>query len=766
MNTSKTGGPFATPHAGESTNLASARRDPMFKVSAISLWKDHQWFLASSVPGSPTISINFEFELHDGSKSTESKYSILLESCKEVTWGMITVDSWWGARLKPSSVSSVSVGIRELFKWMVFNELQDFSQLNDVVQGEYLRDLPLLIVNRTAFYEFDFSKGLTDFLSDESLPNPDIELLAWSEVGDEGDDEDEDSEGVVPDGIEHSTPVMGCGKPEEVSKKGLSYSQASLRVNVIYYIFAQGASLAAHGLPTMPAEAFSGASAAEVTKQLAKHVVNRTPPLPDEVALPLLEEAIVWIDEKSHDVLRLQGLYLSEFDFARTMGPRQQWQYLNDVLHSFEFSVLDGGTEPWHGKIEAREVVRPEFDYEATLSPTQILRELVLTVRDAALTILLYLVGLRASEVCSPKIAETSDSLIPGCVSMRLNKAGTMELYFLHGLLSKGVDTPRAEQWLIGSCPCGSKILPITVRAIKVVESLFKPWRELSGLNQLFLNFSQPKSLPQSVSSVVPISRNAVGVGLKRFVYSRVDLSHLPDTNERAEDLWKYRDSRGWCIRAGQGRKTFAAYILESRTSLLPSVQHHFKHFNDSVTESAYFPAVFRLRQEAESVRAAETVNWFSMALDGVPIYGGMAGPISEWFDSLGLKELNKGEREEVLSNMVRLHDLRIFFSDHGNCLIKARPLASKCQQLSDTESWAAVAPNFEVRTPSMCAGCPCFVWDPSHLPFWIARGEELGRAVASADKGNLGEFRVLSERLDRTTQIIRLTQKGKRNVQ
>ncbi|MBG1251053.1 hypothetical protein [Burkholderia pseudomallei] len=58
-------------------------------ISSRSMWPDISWFLDSVNPGYPFYTICWHFELPDNSWSTDPQHFELLESFREVIWGMI-----------------------------------------------------------------------------------------------------------------------------------------------------------------------------------------------------------------------------------------------------------------------------------------------------------------------------------------------------------------------------------------------------------------------------------------------------------------------------------------------------------------------------------------------------------------------------------------------------------------------------------------------------------------------------------------------------
>lgn len=728
-------------------------RDPNFQVTPNSTWQAIFWQFEPLHGGIRKPSITWDFLLVDGRRSTDDLHKELLESFKEVLWGMLTRESFWGAPLSVSSVGRMSVGIRELFQWMVFKGYKSFADLTNVVQSQYVEDLSYILTNRSTFYQSDVLYDPEDYLDDSTLPNYD-ELRATYISTRRIVKQDDESWPLGGGGEFEGGSVGGEDDADEIDC-AYSYHQASLRVNTIYYIYAQKAALHEKNFAIYDGAPFGGSPSQKVSGRIATYVVNRLPPLPDEVALPIVQTAIRWIEERADDIAELQRLYLHYRELEVKAGMSKQSRNASlKALHDFQFSLSKDGM-PWRGPIVGESLYNFEYG-EVYLDTHQLMRTLLFRTRDAAMILLLYLVGLRTGELCSIEVSPT-DGNLPSCVEMRLSRDGLLELFFVKAIQTKGLAMPQERTWLIGCRPSGSIELPLVVKAISMVERLFAHWREISDSNRLFLTFSQPKALPNSGSNVRPIQSDVANAGLRTFIYHEVDLSGLPDTNRAGEELWKYRDSKGLNIRNLHWRKTFAAYILEARSSLLPAVAMHFKHLNDAMTESAYFPAVHRLRQDADAARAAETINWFSRAIEGVTLRGSMADLIDEWFDAEGLRKMSQADRERAITKVVLTHDLRIFFSGHGACFIKARPLESRCRQATGTAGWSATTPDYSARTPSMCGGCGCFAIDLTHLNYWEARESDSALALAQVPKNQLGEFRVLTARRNQAAQVLKL---------
>lgn len=714
-----------------------------FAVSSKSTWLDLIWFLDTKTPGRKER-IGWDFLLADGTRSTDSNYAELLEGFRVVFWGMLHDGLWYGKPLTVGSSGPFGVGMRELFIWMVWRGFRSFSSLKPNDLESYLDDLPALILDRQAFY---------NDLNADPLPIAEYHDSTFTEreVLDESFEEHESSEFTAsPESATFESlgpePAPGANEHDQEDEEEaeeddqFSYHQAYIRLNTLYYIFAQSPALEREGLGVMSTVPFGGQRVGVQVSLVAKHVKKITPPLPDEVAQPLLQSALCWIDTYSADVLELQSQYFALRNSLRAKNyavPTIKAKLVS-LLESFRFSCPPESDRPWHSAL----YVRASHD----------LRGLILRTRDACVLALEYFVGMRISEICSAKYGTETDDGFPHCIEVKRSKSGLIEMFFIDGLLSKGRRTPVPQQWLIGCRVVGSAELPPAVRAVVLLDALFRPWRN-ANFDALVGAFTNPHSLPWESSAENALSGTLLK-GKKVFLKNWVDLSHLPDRNERGENLAMYRDSAGVCIRSQHGRKTFAAYILESRTSLLTAVSRHFKHLNAAITEASYFSTVTRLRQETEASRSAATVAFFVGMLQGRRVYGQMAALVYEYFNTEEWSAI-KGKIElfKKVEGLVAVHGLKIYFADHGNCMIMFNPLESRCRNADTRASWLNDTPQYAARSPSMCAGCGCNLMDSSHLPFW--RGREAALVDEGADK--FGEFRVHLVRRDQAKKVVRL---------
>lgn len=681
-----------------------------------------KWKLRHTNPANPVVEINWSFTLPSGGYSTDPENHALYTGFRVVVWGMI-VNLRYGKALSLGTLGAVMAGVRELFRWLVWKGVRDFSEISQALQAAYLRDIPTLVLNRQSFYGLAATEG-------------------YSEVGDGS--EDLDDEDVSPDVQLGGLEIV---EDSEEQEDGFTYAQVSSRILPLYYIYAQRRTLEDQGLPVIFDKPFSGDSAGVIASKLSKHVVNRLPALPEAVCLPLLSEVIYWIDELGPKIVRSLGIYLgareASSDYPKHIDQSLDLEFIEDRLSAV----------PWR---------EPRFagDLDTVGGPVTVshrLRIAVLSLRDACVLAIQFLAGFRISEVCSVTASSSLATGLPSCLSKRSSPDGIYDMYFLSGEVVKGRTARNEADWVVGCVIKGSNELPLIVRAVAILHQLFAPYLSRDAETPLFLNFGNPVGIPVDKAFVVPADGVALLRGMRRFIRCFVNLADLPDFDNDGVSLVRYRESRGQCIRSHQGRKTFGTYCLSTRESSLQAVSSHFRHLSVWITLDGYYSSVARMKSEIEKMRYSGTVDFFVSATAGMRVFGNMAEAVEKFIQQYGLRDVeDEDDLRAVIENIVRMHDIPIHFNGAGDCHIKARPMESRCQEAGAGPSWMRDVPNYVTRSVSMCLGCGCFGLHRGHLPFYLHREEKY--RDAAADPTN----RVAVERYEQTRKIILLIQEGK----
>lgn len=644
------------------------------------------------------VRLSWSIALDDGSCFTDSKWSVLLEHFRRFVWSLF-VNPYFGKGLKETSLGRVHSGIKPLVLWMTRNQISDFSKLDRRACEKYISDT--------------------------------IDELST------GDD----------------------------SGDNLTFSTLWQRFKTVSWLHQQGPALSISGVPTVPEAPFDEATASEIARKYITQKIQRIPPLPDEVALPLMTEAYRLIGTPADDIIRLQTEIMDAFSVGITDAkkgkgdsPSSRNIAANRAATGFQFSILEGESEPWHKQLSTYRT-ETHAQEDARMTPIQELRNLIIDIRDAAIITLQSQTGMRVNEVCSLSSGISAESGIPNCVEVRRSISGLHDVFYLKGWLAKTVTTNTEVEWIIGLRPAGSEYLPPTVRAIQVLQYLMEPWRTLGETDKLIVSFSHPRGIPHKKSSIGPATNLVLLAGLKRFAFRYGKLENLPDRNSQGEELREYRESRGECITTHQWRKTWALYMFRSDRRMLPAISQQFKHLSLAMTEQGYIGNDPRVIEALDSARSQRTASFFYAAATGkTMVAGGMASTLEKYRSEILalIDRESPHDRQPRLERWIVENDLRIFFTEYGKCMIGINPAESRCQGVAGSAKWDNPKPNFSTREPSLCLGCSCFAVDPEHVDFWQRREKNYRLIYQEAEKaGRHEEIPVAKARANQASQVL-----------
>jgi len=688
-------------------------------VSSVSRWKDIKWELDEVYPGS---NLYWDIKFDNGSLLTDPIHFLLLDSTRRFIWSLLS-DPVDRDAIPISSASGVLSACRPLLFWMVNTHRIDFSELVPSAFEEFL-DHWMAIGQQSQDFDGDFGSA-EDF-----------------ENSQEGDIEEEDS---------------------------LSFSSLYKAVTVWKSLWNQTPTLINSAIPTMVEDPLQRRSALDVTNQVIAYVLRVTPPLPDEVALPIMNEAQRWLGCRADDIIRLHEMCMKAFVRSADGdgGALISKADAEALFSKFYFSVEPGAVEPWHEPVEVRIVV---YTSEARKSknhwflPSVQVRELVDDLLGSCLIVLQSESGLRPGEIRTLEAGVDSESR-HNCLHSELSISGLNELFFLTATQRKGVPAPQVEKWLAGSRPTGSEFVPGPVRAIYVIEALLAPWRKLCNEKRvggwLFVNMRSGQSLPRKGSSVVRSPRTKLLAAQRAFIEKYVDLNGLPDRSSLNENLVPYRETRGNCIIATQWRKTYAMYVVRTDRRMIPAVATQFKHVHVAMTESSYIGSNPEILREAKSQMARSAAAFMYRFVTGKePVAGRIAKLIDEYRELI-ISVIGSESNPDGLNRLQEWcseRGIRAFSSPHGKCFIGIEPLEAECHRRAGTISWHNSTPNYEMREPALCAGCKLFGVDYDSVDFWVERYRENQTAWLTAKSRGLTKgFRVMQERAAVSANMLRV---------
>ena len=493
---------------------------------------------------------------------------------------------------------------------------------------------------------------------------------------------------------------------------------------------------------------FDGLSVSQVIAKVTSLDGGRIPPLPDEVAVPILNEAAAFVEYYSNDILDLfRGVRSTQSSSGASMESHHYVQ--RKVAVAFSFGVLEGATEPWH----------PPICSKNTISTVT---HLVRALRAACIIVIMATTGMRISEVCGIRSGTNPINGLPICIEKRRAEGGLFDLFLLKAKLTKTERTPRTVEWVVGMTPAGSSAMPLAVRALDLVNKLAEIG-DLSGPMATSI-LSGRISMIKGKDSQPPSNLRSFAVQnmIKRFVEDWVDLSGLPEEGRYAitpNNLVEWRESKGRIIRTHQFRKTFAQFAAAIDARLVEAVKDQFKHISLAMTLNAYVNSEQHVELTSmDANRAARTV--FEMIRGNAPLAGIMGEQIEQHLPSDFRAEVESLPPSEAWKKVVmwtEQNGFRLMHAPHGSCGGALNPTKMRCHEVAGTVDWMAQEPNYQTREPSLCAGCPCFVVDAQHVPFWRERYRDNYIAVLAAKRAGISaDYRAIQSRADQARNFLK----------
>lgn len=734
---------------GSTTGLVATMRADTMYISSVSKWTDITWIFDGRAVGDSIgrVTCHWDFQLHDGTTLLAAQYASLLHEARHFLWSLFS-DRRNGRKLKESSVGNLFVALRRLLKWMVERNYASFGELDSQASDRFcdwlveFYSIPSAVTDETSDSELLWNDSKTDVA--------DRDIVISDEVGlDEFEEENFDT--VTRTNETSADSSVDDFEHEEAG--GVTSGQISRYLTTWRHLWEQRIALAKVGVPSIQECPFSGRSVYKVAGELATKVSKQIPPLPDEVAIPLMNAAHQFIEIASDDLIRaVEGLAHIR-DITSSTGSHSSFSSPEAVrfLHDFNFSTPAGSDAPWHGPLG--------FTKESMVEE---LRRLVDILVDACSLIVQAESGMRLGELAALPAGQDELTGLPHCVTRRPSKSGMLDLYYVRSTLRKNRVVPTDEQWLLAAAPRGTVALPDAVNAVLVLQKVLAPFRAMASSdigNYLIVAFGVPRSFPTTSTGVIEPRSYLIRTGQQRFAELFVDWSKI----EPVEQVRPYVESSGRCIRTHQWRKTYAQYVFQVNNRLLPAIARQFKHLSLAMTEGAYVGTSASLVSGVAEFNRNLTTNFFLTNIRGTASKqeGRLAKLMDKYRPELVriIKGLDTSDARKAVDAWCQNRDMKIFFHGYGKCIPAIAPKEAECHKRAQTVHWSNTGPNFAWRDPSTCTGCFLFLADRESIDYWNGRYMENMTSWLEAEaQGRGNDYRIAKVRAEQAkTYLMKL---------
>jgi integrase len=385
-------------------------------------------------------------------------------------------------------------------------------------------------------------------------------------------------------------------------------------------------------------------------------------PIEDSTAICLIADALAWTASfgaiAKDWAARIWNVRTRQQGQSQNARLRTSAAELSLIADSAEFSLVEAALHMEHCR-RARVV-------EVALATTQ----------NAVLTQILFLVGMRISEVLA---------LHTGCLVKRTLASGD-PVWYIEGVAAKARCKRRA--WVV----------PDVVRdGIELLMSIGDDVRKHFAFRYLFI--SRIGVLPHTDGALCRVNGNRGAAMLKSFASS-------PFRTEPWKPLSR--------LHPHQARKTFASMVVRRNKSALQPLAYHYGHVNYAFTDRNYVGVDFDLAELIRSQDRADLAACLTDILSSNNLGGKAAAMLAASSTNVRTGRVFRGKLalERMVEDLIE-RGVRLAPCDWGYCVYSQSHSACR----GDDQG-----PNLVRRCPDVCATCSNFLTTEKHRPFWEAR--------------------------------------------
>ena len=485
-----------------------------------------------------------------------------------------------------------------------------------------------------------------------------------------------------------------------------------------------------------PEAPFGGQTAFAVSAALVRRDTVHIPRVPAEVQNAVLTKAREHLDHSS-DILALQAKFVEARAATSHYRGNSYMYHTNKALLGFRFNLGGKLSAEWRPPLQAKIVVTRTItgsEKTESVGPSSQFKFLQTDLRDACVCTLQGLGGMRISDVGAFVVEPRDKNGLPYCLVRKPSPTGLFELFFARGRVVKGGDEDEKSdgEWLIGSQPVGCNSLPDAVKAILVLDELFKPWRELGGSKSLIVSLGRGMGPPRFSLEQPEVMLDSLRVGQISFVANNVILPS------------EYAD---WKLSTHQWRKAYAEDIVTVNPDLAPAIQEQYKHVSLSVTEAAYIGSRPYFNRLVAEQREHSTADAMYAIVEGGSISVGTNAEeirmLSENLNTLLKDYPSPKKKKHVLRRMFAEEGIALWGQPYGDCLFRgATSLCHKSNQGAFDPH--AERPLVTKVCSELCAGCSNLIISQRHKSYWQMRLQGAERALVEAESSGATAFAIL----------------------
>lgn len=476
---------------------------------------------------------------------------------------------------------------------------------------------------------------------------------------------------------------------------------------------------------------YAGQSARTVAEEIIVRATKHIPRVPVEVQNAVLPEARKWIWEYSTDILSLQALFVAGREAGSHLVGRSHSYHTDKAILPFRFDLAGSLEQPWRPPLEPKSTVTRHHDGKKktkSVGPTAQFKYLQTDLRDAAVITLQGLGGMRIGDLAEFQAEPRQPDGLPYCLVRKRSPTGLFELYFARGRAVKGgdEDDEPEEEWLLGSHPVGTNSVPDAVKAVLVLDELFKPWRELAESGSLIVSLGRGMGPPRAVREQPEVMLDTLRKGQISFVASYVALP---------------KEYEHWALSTHQWRKSYAEDIVTLNDGLVPAVQEQFKQLSRTVLETAYVGSAPYFNRLIADQRGHSTGDAMFAIIHGGSIAVGETEKdvraITENLGQLLEKYPTETKKKSALRRMCDEEGITLWGQLYGDCMFRA--VTARCHERQHGEFDPDAKRPLAIHVcAELCAGCANLVISQRHRSYWKNRQEEFLHALKTAEaEGN-----------------------------